>query len=132
MEEQKRELSSDEPKKKNDGNRRNRRYRGGKRYGKKDFPNCPICGNSVKDMSTAIAFGEDGEPAHFDCILKQLESRETLESDEKICYLGNGSFGIIKTRAGGPMKFFVRKRIQYEEAEKKYDWRKKVSSRIKK
>ena len=117
--------------KRNDG-RRSRRNRGSRRYQKKDFPICPICGNSVKDINTAIASEENDSPAHFDCILKQLEQREELEKDEKICYLGKGSFGIIKTRNGGSQKFFVRKRIQYEVEEKKYDWRKKISKRLKK
>ena len=124
--------NNNEQQKKNEGGRRRRRYRSGRKPQKKDFPVCPICGNSVKDINTAIAAEESEAPAHFDCIIKQLEQREQLEKDEKICYLGRGSFGIIKTRNGGSMKFFVRKRIQYEKEEKKFDWRKKVSDRIKK
>jgi hypothetical protein len=131
MSNENRENSNEQPKK-NEGGKRNRRYRNNKRYQKKDYPICPICGNSVKDIYTAVA-AEDGEtPAHFDCILKQIEQREQLEKDEKVCYLGRGSFGIIKTRSGGSMKFFVRKRIQWEKEEKKFDWRRKISSRIKK
>lgn len=130
MSNENRENSNDKQPKQ--GGKRNRRYRNNRRYQKKDFPICPICGNSVKDINTAIAAEGDEAPAHFDCIIKQLESREQLEKDEKICYLGRGSFGIIKTRNGGSMKFFVRKRIQYEKEEKKFDWRKKVSARIKK
>ena len=111
--------------------RRNRRYRGSRKNYKKDYPICPICGNSVKDINTAIAENESEAPAHFDCIIKKLEQQEELEKDEKICYLGRGSFGIIKTRNGGPMKFFVRKRIQYEKEEKKFDWRSSVSKKLK-
>jgi len=125
------ENSKEQPKQR-DGNRRNRRSRNNRRYQKKDYPICPICGNSVKDINTAIAAEENEAPAHFDCIIKQLEEREQLEKDEKICYLGRGSFGIIKIRSGGSMKFFVRKRIQYEKEEKKFDWRRTISRRIKK
>ncbi|MBI9105491.1 MAG: hypothetical protein JEZ04_02035 [Spirochaetales bacterium] len=123
--------NSNEQSANSDGSRRNRRSRNNRRYQKKDFPICPICGNSVKDINTAIAAEENEAPAHFDCIIKQLEEREQLEKDEKICYLGRGSFGVIKTRNGGS-KFFVRKRIQFEKEEKKFDWRRKISSRIKK
>ncbi|MDC7126811.1 MAG: hypothetical protein PQJ46_14665 [Spirochaetales bacterium] len=130
MSEESRENSEDQ-KKKRDG-RKNRYHRGNRRYQKKDYPVCPYCGNSVKDINTAIASEEDESPAHFDCVLKQLEKRETLEKDEKICYLGRGSFGIVKTRNGGSMKFFIRKRIQYEKEEKKFDWRKTISKRIRK
>ena len=119
-------------KKRDDGGGKGKRYRNNRRYTKKDYPICPYCGNSVKDINTAIASEENELPAHFDCIIKQLEKRETLSKDEKICYLGKGSFGIVKTRNGSSMKFFVRKRIQYETEEKKYDWRKKISARIKK
>ena len=130
MSNENRENSNEQPVKKEGGRRRrNRNFRRGQ---KKDFPTCPICGNSVKDINTAIAAEDSESPAHFDCIIKQLEEREQLENDEKICYLGRGSFGIIKTRNAGAMKFFVRKRIQYEKEEKKFDWRKKVSDRIKK
>jgi hypothetical protein len=130
MSEENRDNNKDEGNKR-DG-KRNKRYRNNRRYQKKDFPICQYCGNSVKDINTAIA-SEDGEaPVHFDCVIKQLEERETLEKDEKICYLGRGSFGIIKTRNGNSMKFFVRKRIQYEKEEKKFDWRRKISNRLKK
>ncbi len=131
MSEENRDNSEDNSKPlKRDGKRR--RYKSNRRYQKKDYPICPYCGNSVKDINTAIAAEESDAPAHFDCIIREIEKRETLEKDEKICYLGRGSFGIIKTRNGGSMKFFVRKRIQYEKEEKKYEWRRKVSSRIKK
>ncbi len=123
------ENSIDHPKK---HDLKRRRYRNNRRYQKKDYPICPFCGNSVKDIYTAIASEEDEAPSHFDCIIKELEKRETLEKDEKIVYLGRGSFGIIKTRNSGSIKFFVRKRIQYEKEEKKFDWRKKISNRIKK
>ena len=129
MSEENRENSTEQSNKRSN---KKRRYRNNKRYQKKDYPVCPYCGNSVKDIYTAIASEEDEAPAHFDCIIKQIEQRETLEKDEKVCYLGRGSFGIIKTRTGGSMKFFVRKRIQYEKEEKKFEWRKKISNRIKK
>lgn len=106
--------------------RRNKDFR---RF-QKDCPVCPYCKNLVRDLNTAIAAEESGEPAHFDCVLKQIESRETLEKDEKISYLGNGKFGITKLHSKNK-RFSIRKIIQYESEDKTYDWRKKISNKIK-
>jgi len=96
----------------------------------KEFPNCPICGRPVRYMMTAIAQGENGEPTHFDCVLRLITEKEELQPREKVCYLGNGSFGIVRFKPGGQSKFTIRKRIQYEEREKSFPWRKRISSRV--
>ena len=85
----------------------------------------------MRDILTAISTGPESKPTHFDCVLKELGEQEPLESGEKICYLGGGSFGIIKARGGsGGNKFFVRKRLQYEPKENKVSWRKRISDRF--
>ena len=92
---------------------------------------CPFCGENIRDLKTAIARREDGEPSHFDCVVKAISKIEELQKDEKIWYLGNGSFGIVKERPNSRSnKFFVRKRIQYEDKEKKIDWRKNISEEM--
>ena len=73
---------------------------------------------------------QHGQPAHLGCVLKLLEKQEELEPKEKIAYLGGGSFGIVQFRTPNQGKLFVRKRIQYEEKEKKIDWRRKVSEHL--
>lgn len=99
---------------------------------KKNFPVCPICSKSVRYLLTAIAVNDDMEPAHFDCVLKKIGEQEELEPKEKVCYLGNGSFGIITLRSGpGAQRFTVRKTIQYENLDQKIEWRKKISKNIK-
>ena len=85
---------------------------------------CPICHKPLRDLFTAIAYKLNEKPAHFDCILKQIKKNEELLNNEKICYLGNGSFGIIAFRnPSSPIKFLIRKRIQYEEADANPGWR---------
>ncbi len=92
---------------------------------------CPFCSNQISDFSTAIARREDGAPSHFDCVIADLSTQEELGSDEKICYLGNGSFGIIKERLNSRTnRFFIRKRIQYEAADKKIEWRRSMSEQV--
>lgn len=79
---------------------------------------------------TAIAQGEGNAPAHFDCVLRDIAQKEELQPKEKVCYLGNGAFGILKFKQGGPVRFTIRKRIQYEAAEKDVAWRKRISNRV--
>ncbi len=98
-----------------------------------EYKSCPICGKSVKSMLTAIAVNEEGDPAHFDCVLKQLTEQEKPVSGEKITYIGNGTFAVVKMKPGSRgASFTVIKRIQYENKDLKADWRKRISKRIKK
>lgn len=79
---------------------------------------------------TAIAQATSGEPEHFDCVLREISEHEELEPKEKVCYLGNGAFGILRFKQGGPVRFAIRKRIQYENSEKDVAWRKRISNRV--
>ena len=91
-----------------------------------DFPLCPLCHKAVRDLASAITHKESGVPAHFDCILKTLRSVHDVQQNEKICYLGKGSFGIVQFRQNsGPMRFLIRKRIEYEDTEPVPEWRQK-------
>ena len=89
---------------------------------------CPVCGQPVRDLYTAIAYGERKAPAHFDCILALLGEREELEEGTRVCYLGGGCFGIVDTgllsrqgdRGGAA---WIRKRIEVEERDATPGWR---------
>ena len=87
-------------------------------------PLCPVCQKPVRELASAIAHRETGGPAHFDCILKLLRDEHHPGENEKICYLGNGSFGVVQFRA--PMRFFVRKRVQYEKTDTVPEWRRGI------
>ncbi len=91
---------------------------------------CPFCGKPVRFLLTAIATGADNLPAHFDCVLRHIGEQEGLQENEKVCYLGKGSFGIIKYKVPGSVKFTIRKRVQYEIGDKIVDWRKPISDVI--
>ena len=92
---------------------------------------CPVCGERVRDLYTAIAYGERNGPAHFDCIVALLGEREELEEGARVCYLGGGSFGIVQVRpvsrqsdrTGAP---WVRKRIEVEDRDAAPAWREKL------
>jgi hypothetical protein len=88
-------------------------------------PDCPVCGKPVRELPSALTHRVSGKPAHFECILKELRDANELAPQEKLCYLGGGTFGILQFRpAGGASKFTIRKRITYEEKDSPQDWKK--------
>ncbi|MFW6214900.1 MAG: hypothetical protein ACOC45_03020 [Alkalispirochaetaceae bacterium] len=91
----------------------------------------PLTGEPVEDIYSAIAEPNTGRPANFESVIKRLEDQETLREDEKIVYLGKGSFGVIgEEREKGKSRLVIRKRIQYEDTHEDYPWRKELSPGI--
>ncbi|OEJ15810.1 hypothetical protein BFL38_10135 [Brachyspira hampsonii] len=80
-------------------------------------PICPICNEPIYIVEEAIRHNASGELAHFECILNEIKDNNIadMEEEDKIVYLGSGTFGIIQERQNGKnTRFFVRKRINYE------------------
>jgi hypothetical protein len=77
---------------------------------------CPVCNKKIKDINLAVTHREKYIPAHFDCIIKEIASNESLAENEEVYYLGKGSFGILNFRnySSNHTRFIIRKRIQYE------------------
>ena len=91
------------------------------------FPDCPLCGKSVRELASALTHRASGQPAHFDCIMRELRDSNEIGPQEQLCYLGGGSFGIVELRPqGAPSRFVIRKRIQYEEKETPQEWKKQL------
>ena len=108
----------------NKPNSRNRRPR-------EQAPLCPVCNKPVRNLYSAITHKPSNQPAHFDCILKDIRNNQELTSKEKVCYLGGGSFGIIQMRnTSSSVPFLIRKRIQYEEKEQPLEWRQNLTGGI--
>jgi hypothetical protein len=97
---------------------------------RRDRDRRPTDGQSDKqypEISSAIAYKTTNEPAHIECIIEDIKKSETLEQNERICYLGKGSFGIVVAKnSSGPIKFSIRKRIQYEASNIPVEWRKRI------
>jgi hypothetical protein len=90
-----------------------------------------MCGKPIRDIYSALLHNESGEPAHFDCVMKELQSQETLAPGERFGYLGSGIFGIIRQgTSGDPSSIVIRKKIQYEDKEKALAWRHSLSIKI--
>ncbi len=114
-----------------DGKRRDNRFGFKKKKEPRIIPDCPYCNEPIRDLYSAIGCKETGAPAHFDCVIANISREEKLQPDEKVCYLGNGSFGIVQVRnPQSPLKFFIRKRIEYERSDQDKSWRKQLSTFI--
>lgn len=90
-------------------------------------PDCPVCGKPVRELAAALTHRLTGAPAHFECIMKELRDANELAPQEKLCYLGGGTFGILLFKpSGGVNRFTIRKRIPYEEKDTPQDWKKSL------
>ena len=56
---------------------------------------CPICNEKITDVASAIADKTTGNPVHFECVMNKLSETEKCGQNEKICYIGQGRFGIL-------------------------------------
>jgi hypothetical protein len=89
------------------------------------LPDCPVCGKQVRELASALTHRVARQPAHFECVMRELLDSNEVAPEEKICYLGGGSFGILEFRPpGATTRFVIRKRIQYEEKETPQEWKK--------
>ena len=96
----------------------------------REYEPCPVSGGPIKDILSAVADPETGKPSDFDSVIKQLTEQEDMGPNERICYLGKGSFGVLVDQKGQKPRYFVRKRIQYEETEPVPEWRQKPAINI--
>ncbi|RKX74109.1 MAG: hypothetical protein DRP87_17580 [Spirochaetes bacterium] len=108
------------------------RFRNNKPHAKsnstsENLPICRMCGKVIRNLNLAISDNLNGEPLHFSCVLDYLSRTEKLGSDESICYIGSGCFGIVKSEKNSlKNSLTIRKRIQYENIEKKSEWRRQI------
>lgn len=115
-------------------NRRNRRHFSRNRdrnrppMPEREAPGCGVCGKPIRDILSAIFHPEKEGPVHFDCVMREISEKETLQNGEKLSYLGSGVFAIIRPAPGSEKAgFVIRKKIQFEDKEKAAAWRKTLS-----
>jgi hypothetical protein len=93
-------------------------------------PVCPACGKPITEIASAIAEKGTGLPVHFDCIVARIVAEEKPAPTERIIYLGACAFALVDLGPNQNMaKFSIKKRIQYEEKEKKTEWRKLLAGK---
>lgn len=96
-----------------------------------DTATCPYCNEPIKDIAYALSDKQTGVPVHFDCALKKVTESETLSSDEKITYIGQGRFGVVHYPDPRNIKQFeIRRIIEWEERDSHFDWRQKITDSV--
>lgn len=89
---------------------------------------CPCCNQQINDIASALTDKSTGQPAHFECVLNQVQSSETVGENEKIAYIGQGRFGILYfENPRDQRKFTIKKIIEWEERDKVSPWRSELS-----
>lgn len=96
-------------------------------------PDCPLCGKPVRNINIAIEEKKSKQPAHFECIMRDLSREIQLGPHERLHYLGSGCFGVVKLEEGkGLSDYSIVRRIQYEDNDKKAEWRKQIFQHVNK
>ena len=89
---------------------------------------CPVCGKRIDDMSSAIADTVSGNPSHFDCILEKINKSESLGTNEKIAYIGQGRFAVLHYENPHDARTFkIIKTIEWEPHDSDQEWRTEMS-----
>lgn len=110
--------------------RRGGSRRSSRRKGQAQRPPCEICSKPIGDITTAIAKPGSNLPIHFECALNIVSKELKPGDDEKIIYLGKGSFAAVRLEAYRREKLIVRRQVNWENVEKRGDWRIKLRSDI--
>ncbi|MBQ0039111.1 MAG: hypothetical protein KBS64_01625 [Treponema sp.] len=98
------------------------------RFKNENQPVCPVCGEIIRDMSTAVKDPKSDSPLHFDCTIGLIQKDNPLSQGEKIAYIGQGRFAVLYFANVHDSKHFqIRKIIDWEEKEKKPLWRDEMS-----
>lgn len=101
----------------------------------RDYDPCDLSGEEIDDITTAIAHPHTGKPVRFESVIKTLldQEQEELQEDERLAYLGKGTFGIIKIekkKGGGRPELTVRKYFHYEDTHERHAWRRELAPGI--
>jgi len=91
-------------------------------------PDCPWCGKQIKDITTAISDKDTGLPVHFDCVLARIAEVEKLETNDSVCYIGGGRFGILHyNNPPDTRDFTIKKIFEWELKDGNTEWRRPIS-----
>lgn len=89
---------------------------------------CPMCGQAITDISSAMADKASGKPVHFDCALNKVKESEKLSENEKISYIGQGRFAVLYYENMRDQRTFsIKKIIEWEDREQQSEWREELS-----
>lgn len=88
---------------------------------------CEKCGLEIKDISSSLSDRNTRKPVHFECALEQVSKSELIENNDKIAYIGQGRFALLKFETvEGKNKFKIKKIIEWEEKGEREPWRQEI------
>ncbi len=90
-------------------------------------PNCGICGEPIKDITSALARPEDTAPVHFDCALDIQKELLKPQEGETVIYLGRGSFAVVDAEEYKKRRLKIIRRTDWETPESPPSWRKDLT-----
>ena len=89
---------------------------------------CPKCNEPITEISSALSDRATGAPVHFECALHEIEQAEKPGEKEKVVYIGQGRFGVLYfENPRDQRKFTIKKVIEWEDRDKKSEWREELS-----
>lgn len=89
---------------------------------------CPKCNQPIAEISSALTDRATGTPVCFECALHEIEAAEKPGEKEKIVYIGQGRFGLLYfENPRDQRKFTIKKVIEWEDRDKKSEWREELS-----
>ena len=75
---------------------------------------CPICNKIINNMSNSIKDITTEIPCHFECVVTELKKKVQVRQNQRIAYVGGGSFAVIEdVREDGRNKFIIIQKLQY-------------------
>ena len=96
---------------------------------------CPMCNQPITDITSAMNDKATGNPVHFDCVLNKVKESEPTGENEKVAYIGQGRFAVLYFENPRDQRnFTIKKIIEWEDRDKKSEWREELSelySRVK-
>ncbi len=109
-----------------DGRKRRRsKGRGRNNRGKQKLPSrpvvlCSMCEKPIEFIASAVTGFSAGHVAHLQCVIRELEHRETIMPGQRIVYIGQGTFAVVAQRPNAKQGVFdIIKRIVHENSDQK-------------
>jgi len=90
---------------------------------------CPMCNQPITELASCLADKASGMPVHFDCAIEKVRASEPTGENEKVAYIGQGRFAVLAYENIRDQRHFtIKKIIEWEERDKKSEWRDEYSS----
>lgn len=89
---------------------------------------CSCCGKEIGDYWSAVCDKNENGILHFECALSVVSENEKIEAGEKLSYIGQGRFAVIKfADPKNPKRFSIRKIVNWESEGQHPKWREDIS-----